>query len=131
MAKKLNNANKNYQSRFSWFYNLPISRKQWIALLASELVAILGIGVVGTWTITKGLREQLIEQAKSEVAVADINYNIKLNQMSFGFRGQSDNPAIIRATVTYNSGKPLSRFTKAEIKQILANEIKARKIEYK
>ncbi len=130
MAKTFNDANKNHQSRFSWFYNLPISRKQWIALLASELVAIMGIGVVGTWTITKGLREQLIEQAKSEVAVADINYNIKVNQMGFGFRGQSDNPAIIRATVTYNSGKPLSRFTKAEIKQILANEIKARKIEY-
>ena len=130
MAKTFNDAKKNHHSRFGWFYNLPISRKQWIALLASELVAILGIGVVGTWIITKGLREQLIEQAKSEVAVADINYNIKINQMGFGFRGQSDNRAIIRATVTYNSGKPLSRFTKAEIKQILANEIKARKIEY-
>jgi twitching motility protein PilJ len=130
MAKTFNDSKRNHNSRFAWFYNLPISRKQWIALLASELVAILGIGVVGTWIITKGLREQLIEQAKSEVAVADINYNIKLNQMSFGFRGQSDNLAIIRATITHNSGKPLSLSVKTAIKQILTNEIKARKIEY-
>ncbi len=112
------------------FYNLPISRKQWIALLASELVSILGIGIVGTFVITSGLRTQLIEQAKSELAVTDINYNIKINQMGFGFRGQSDNPSIIKAAAIHASGKVLGSGLRTEIKQILANEIKARKIEY-
>nr|WP_236556777.1 methyl-accepting chemotaxis protein [Calothrix sp. PCC 7507] len=112
------------------FYNLPISRKQWIALLASELVSILGIGIAGTLIISSGLRTQLIEQAKSEVAVTDINYNIKVNQMGFGFRGQSDNPAIIKAAQIHQAGTVLDAKLKAEVKQILANEIKARTIEY-
>ncbi|MBW4631508.1 MAG: GAF domain-containing protein [Iphinoe sp. HA4291-MV1] len=113
-----------------WFYNLPISRKQLIALIASELVSILGIGIGATLIITNGLRTQLFEQAKSEVAVLDINYNIKVNQMGFGFRGQSDNTAIIKASVIYDSKTTLSSDLKAEVKQILVNEIKARKIEY-
>ncbi|WYM03699.2 MAG: methyl-accepting chemotaxis protein [Gloeotrichia echinulata CP02] len=112
------------------FYNLPISRKQWIALLASELVSILGIGIVGTLVITSGLRTQLLEQAKSELAVTDINYNIKVNQMGFGFRGQSDNPSIIKAAVIHASGNALGFGFRAEVKQIFVNEIKARKIEY-
>jgi twitching motility protein PilJ len=121
------------QSRISLlqhFYNLPISRKQLIALIACELVSILGIGIGATLIITQGLRNQLFEQAKSEVAVTDIAYNIKVNQMGFGFRGQSDNPSIIRAANIHNSGKVLNRDSKVEIKQILENEIKARNIEY-
>jgi twitching motility protein PilJ len=112
------------------FYNLPISRKQMIALIACELVSILGIGIGATLIITQGLRNQLFEQAKSEVAVTNIAYNIKVNQMGFGFRGQSDNPSIIQAANIHNSGKALNRESKVEIKQILENEIKARNIEY-
>ncbi|MEM1394970.1 MAG: hypothetical protein AAGG00_17100, partial [Cyanobacteria bacterium P01_H01_bin.150] len=52
------------------FYNLPISRKQLIALIFCQLVSILGIGIGGTLIITQGLRNQLREQAKSEVAVS-------------------------------------------------------------
>ncbi|NJM72722.1 MAG: GAF domain-containing protein [Scytonema sp. RU_4_4] len=50
--------------------------------------------------------------------------------MGFGFRGQSDNLSIIRSAVLYASGQPLSPNIKTEVKQILENEIKARKIEY-
>ncbi|MFH7023922.1 MAG: methyl-accepting chemotaxis protein [Heteroscytonema crispum UTEX LB 1556] len=112
------------------FYNRPISQKQWIALLASQLVPILGIGMGATLIMNYGLRSQLLEQANSEVAVTDINYNIKVNEMGFGFRGQSDNAAIIKATLNYDSGRVLSSDLKAEVKQILQNEIQARKIEY-
>jgi twitching motility protein PilJ len=118
------------KSLIQGFYNLPISRKQWIALLASELVSILGIGIAGTLIITNGLRTQLVEQVKSEVVVTDINYNIKIDQMGFGFRGQSDNPAIIKAAQIHGSGTVLNANLKTEVKQILANEIKARTIEY-
>lgn len=112
------------------FYNLPISRKQLVALIFSQLVSILGIGIGGTLIITQGLRNQLLEQAKSEIAVSDINYNIKINQMGFGFRGQSDNAAIITAAIRNDLNLPLSRNLRASVKQILQNEIKARNIEY-
>ncbi|NMG22490.1 GAF domain-containing protein, partial [Brasilonema bromeliae] len=127
---KITTDRKVVTSLSQWFYNLPISRKQLIALIASELVSILGIGIGATLIITNGLRTQLFEQAKSEVAVLDTNYNIKINQMGFGFRGQSDNTAIIKASVIYDSMKTISPDLKAEVKRILENEIKARQIEY-
>jgi twitching motility protein PilJ len=117
-------------SFIQWFYNLPISRKQLYALITAQLVSIVGIGVGSTLIITIGLRSQLLEQAKAEVAVTDINYNIKINQMGFGFRGQSDNPSIIKAAIAHDSNQPLAADVKNEVKKILANEIKARKIEY-
>ena len=112
------------------FYNLSIGRKQLIALVASELVSVIGIGFVGTSIISNSLREQLSEQAKSEISVTDTSYNIKINQMSFGFRGQSDNAAIINAASIHDSGRNVTGGLRTQVKQILQNEIKARKIEY-
>jgi twitching motility protein PilJ len=113
-----------------YFYNLPISRKQMIALIACEMVSILGIGMGATLIITQGLRSQIFEQAKSEIAVTDINYNIKVNQMGLGFRGQSDNQAIVRATILHNLDRRITKNFRDEVKQILANEVSARQIEY-
>ncbi len=120
------------KTRNTWlkkFYNLPISHKQLIALIFCQLVSILGIGIGGTLIITQGLRNQLLEQAKSEVAVSDINYNIKIDQMGFGFRGQSDNAAII-AAATLKAENRLNRTLITSVEQILQNEIKAINIEY-
>jgi methyl-accepting chemotaxis protein len=115
---------------WQWFYNLSISRKQLIALIASELLSILGISLVARCLITTNLQTLLLEQAKSELAVTNMAYNVKVNQMGFGFRGQSDNLAIIQAALAHNVGQTLSPDLKSKVKQILANEIKARKIEY-
>jgi twitching motility protein PilJ len=112
------------------FANLSISRKQLIALIASELVSILGIGVVSRFLITSNLHALSLEQAKSELAVTEMTYNIKVNQMGFGFRGQSDNTAIIRAARLNAYNQSLSPALKAEVKQILKNEIDARTMEY-
>ena len=112
------------------FINLPINHKQIIALIASEVISILGIGFIGRYLITSNLQSLSLEQAKSELGVVDMNYNIKVNQMGFGFRGQSDNTAIIKAANLSNNGENLSPAFQAEIKQILKNEINARKIEY-
>ncbi len=112
------------------FANLSISHKQLIVLIASELIAILGVGIVSRYLTTSNLQALSLEQAKSEVAVTDMAYNIKVNQMGFGFRGQSDNSAIIKAAKLNVSGQSLSPKLKAEVKQILTNEIKARTIEY-
>ncbi|MCV3212083.1 methyl-accepting chemotaxis protein [Plectonema radiosum NIES-515] len=112
------------------FANLSIAHKQLIVLIASELIAILGVGIISRYLTTSNLQALSLEQAKSEVAVTDMAYNIKVNQMSFGFRGQSDNTAIIKAARLNASGQSLSPSLKAEVKQILQNEIKARTIEY-
>jgi len=130
LKSKLTDSQKIKKSLLQRFHNLSISHKQLIALIASELVSMLGIGIVGRYLITTNLQNLSLEQAKSEVAVTDITYNIKVNQMGFGFRGQSDNPAIIKAASLHNSGQTLRPDLKAEVKKILANEIKARRIEY-
>ncbi|WP_289500340.1 methyl-accepting chemotaxis protein [Gloeocapsopsis sp. IPPAS B-1203] len=108
-----------------WFYDLPISRKQLI-IAATSLTSIVSIVGVGAWLNIKGLQTQLVYQAESEVAVTEINYNIKVNQMGFGFRGQADNAAIIAAT----QAQTLTPNLQNQVKQILQNEIKARNIEY-
>ena len=82
---------------FKWFYKLPIRQKQLIALFTSEVISILGLVGTGAILIISSGRGVLVNQAKSELAVTEINYNIKVNQMGFGFRGQSDNLAIITA----------------------------------
>ncbi len=112
-----------------WFYDLPISRKQLIALLASEVLSVIALGVGARHLIETGLRGQLLNQASSEVAVTEINYNIKINQMGFGFRGQSDNPAIANA-VKAAAGGTIPQALQSQVEKILKNEVTARKIEY-
>ncbi|MGI8503338.1 MAG: methyl-accepting chemotaxis protein, partial [Hassallia sp.] len=75
------------------FANLSIARKQFIVLIASELISIFGLSIVSRYLTTSNLQTLSLEQAKSEVAVTDMAYNIKVDQMGFGFRGQSDNTA--------------------------------------
>ncbi len=113
-----------------WFRNLPIGRKQLLALIICELVPILGLGVGATLIITQGLRQQLLEQAKSEVAVTGIQYNIKIDQMGFGSRGQSDNSALIQAALDHNLQADINPTLADQVKTILRNETKARDIEY-
>ncbi|MEO1374866.1 MAG: ATP-binding protein [Cyanobacteria bacterium J06635_10] len=121
------NTNNNIFQRWS---NLPIWRKQLIGLFSSEVISIFGIVGVGAFLIVMGGRSVLVNQAKSELAVTEIKYNIKINQMKFGFRGQSDNPAIIAAAKVNRTSQVLDSDLKKRVKQILQNEIKARKIEY-
>ena len=113
-----------------WFYDLPIRRKQLIGLFTSEVISIVGLVGVGAFLIVVGGRAQLRNQAKSELAVTKIHYNIKIDQMGFGFRGQSDNAAIIEAAKTHENGEILDSELRSRVKNILTNEVKARKIEY-
>ncbi len=113
-----------------WFYNLPIRQKQLIGLFTSEIISIVGLVGVGAYLIIKAGRAQLVHQAKSELAVTQINYDIKINQMGFGFRGQSDNTAIIELSRSQSEGKPLNPQLEQQVHQILKNELRARNIEY-
>jgi twitching motility protein PilJ len=113
-----------------WFYNLPVRNKQLMGLVSSEIISVVGLVGVSSLLIISGGRLQLLQQAKAELAVADIQYDIKINQMGFGFRGQSDNVAIIEAAETHAAGYRLSTRQRNEAREILQNEITARNIEY-
>lgn len=117
-------------SRLRWFYNLPIRRKQLLTLFCSELISVLGLVGVGSWLIIQGGRAQLANQAKAELAATDIGYNIKVNQMGFGFRGQSDNSIVIEAAKESANGRTLSPQLYDRLKAILTNEVTAQNIEY-
>ena len=119
-------------SQPSWMRNLnslSISQKTsliiWFSL--GGLMLVLGAGGLILYGTLKG---QLLEQSESRLAVTDIKYNIKIDQMGFGFRGQSDNSAIVTAASSVAQNLPLSTAIKQQAKNILRNEIKARNIEY-
>jgi methyl-accepting chemotaxis protein PixJ len=114
----------------TWFYNISIRKKQVFVLVTAQaisIVALLGVGVI---QVVQGGREQLVNQSISELEATKINYSIKVNQMGFGFRGQSDNLAIINAALIKVNGGSLTPPQRSIVRQILQNEIKARNIEY-
>jgi twitching motility protein PilJ len=113
-----------------WLYDLPIRNKQITALFTSELITILGLLGVGTFLVYSSGQAQLQNQSKSELATTEVSYNIKINQMGFGFRGQAENAAIIAAARLHAQNKALDKNLQHRVKQILRNELSFRQIEY-
>ncbi|NEP09544.1 MAG: HAMP domain-containing protein [Symploca sp. SIO2C1] len=109
--------------------NLSIGRKTQLFPLLT-LISLAGVVGFGSVALVAGLRTQLINQTKSELAVTELNYNTKIEQMEFGFRGQSENPAIIEVAEAQAEGAPLPPKLRTQVKEILQNEIKTRNIEY-
>lgn len=114
----------------NWFYGLSIRGKQLTALLTSQAMSLLGLASIGALLLVASGRSQLQNQAESELALTGISYFIKINQMGFGFRGQSDNTAVIEAALDHSQGRPVPADIKAQVIRSLKNEIKARTIEY-
>ncbi|WP_243033360.1 hypothetical protein, partial [Vibrio cincinnatiensis] len=73
-------------------------------------------------------RFQLKNQTLAELVVTEGNYNIKIDQMSFGFRGQPDNLAIIQAARLYSERQPIPAPLAAQVRDILKNETASRDI---
>lgn len=113
-----------------WFSNLPISRKHSISLYLSSILPLLAIAGVGALLILNTVKRQVEKQSRAEVAVTEINYLIKINQMGLGFRGHSDNTAIIEAAQLNAAGKPIPPELNQQVKQILQGEIRTGVIEY-
>ncbi|MEO0406321.1 MAG: GAF domain-containing protein [Cyanobacteria bacterium P01_A01_bin.135] len=120
----------NRSRNLAWFDDMSVRKKQLAGLFTSEVISVVGLMGVGTVLIVSGGRAQLVNQAKSELAVNDIAYNIKINQMGFGFRGQADNAAVIDAALEAAAGDAVPPETLAQVETILQNEIQARNIEY-
>jgi twitching motility protein PilJ len=110
-----------HQELLQKFYNLPIRKKQFATVFITQLISALSIVSVGALLIINTGKNQLVEQAKSELEVAQSNYNIKINQMGFGFKGQASNPTLVKAAETKKSSP--------EVKSILINESWQRQIE--
>ncbi|EKV00732.1 methyl-accepting chemotaxis protein [Leptolyngbya sp. PCC 7375] len=113
-----------------WFYDLPVSSKQLIGLISSEVISVIGLVGAGSLLIISGARQQLLKQAEAELAVTDIQYNIKVNQMGFGFRGQSENTAIVALAEGVANSSDISANQRAVVREILQGEVEARDIEY-
>ncbi|MEO1299277.1 MAG: hypothetical protein AAFW75_26590, partial [Cyanobacteria bacterium J06636_16] len=101
-----------------------------IVLFMSEVFSVLGLTGIGVILIVSSGRAQLLNQAISELTVNDINYNIKVNQMGFGFREQSDNAAVLAAATRYHDEREIDPELVRQVRQILQNEVRARDIEY-
>jgi len=124
-------ANDQRKPKFllKWFYDLSISKKFFIVLVASEFLSLALVGA-SSWLDSKHQYEQLSSRAESELVLTEVNYNIKINQMGFGFRGQSENPAIITAVKTLAQRKVISPTLFKQVRQTLQHEAQARGIEY-
>lgn len=110
--------------------NLPIAYKQFIALFISSSISIFGVVLTGRLiTVILG-RSQLENQSLAELALSLINYNSRISEIESGFKGQSDNIAIVEAARSYQQNRQIPANLRNTVRQILRNEINARQIEY-
>ncbi|MFM1842024.1 MAG: hypothetical protein RLZZ490_760 [Cyanobacteriota bacterium] len=110
--------------------NLPIAAKQFTAILGSSVLTVFGVVGTGMAIALVTGQAQLKNQTLSELVVTESNYTKKIDQMGFGFRGQSDNIAIIEAARRYTDNEPIPLELQTQVKKILQNEVKSREIEY-
>lgn len=115
---------------FTKISNLPIGFKQFISLFFASLISTVGVVVAGRYITVLVGRNQLKNQAIAELQVSVINYNSRINEMETGFRGQTDNTAIINLAKEYQQTGQISPQLKETVKQILVNEVSLRQIEY-
>jgi twitching motility protein PilJ len=121
---------KRWFSVSRWFNDLPIAHKQGVALIACELVPIVGMLAGSGAFLEDSLYALLFQQVKSELALTKVRYTLKVDQMGFGSRGQSDNATIISAAKSTAEGNSLSNDVQESVRRLLQNETKARKIEF-
>lgn len=120
-------SNLTLQKRWA---NLPIAQKQFTAFLVTSSLSI--AAVVGTGMVTAFVtgRAQLKNQTLAELVVTEGNYDIKIDQMIFGFRGQAENASLIELARLYANKQPIPPELLERVKTVLKKETKSRNIEY-
>ncbi|MBE7380080.1 MAG: GAF domain-containing protein [Leptolyngbya sp. SIO1E4] len=113
-----------------WLSNFKLGQKQLISILATELIAVVGLVGAGSFLIITNGRSELAEQAKSELALQETEYNIKIDQMGLGFRNQSNNSALVDVAQLYAEGESPSTAAIAATRQLLENTLETYQIEY-
>ncbi len=104
-------------------YNLSITRKQLIGLLALQTMLPVGLTGAALWLTSALGSTQLQNQAKSELSVSEINYNLKIDRAAERLQNSSDSKTIAETALAYNSGNKISDLEKP-VKQILENQVK-------
>ncbi|MBD1935939.1 methyl-accepting chemotaxis protein [Microcoleus sp. FACHB-68] len=116
---------KNFRFKIpKWFYNQPIRRKQLIALLFSEFVTVSAVVGITTFLLNSQLRHQLVNQAESELAVTQMAYEMKNNQILLRLQGLSETSAVMAA-----AGGNLTPAIREQVRAALVNELKGLDIE--
>ncbi len=104
-------------------YNFSLTRKQLIGLLVLPIILPLGLAGATVWRIWTAGLSQVQNQAKSELAVSEIYYNLKFDRAAFSLQNSSDQLAIAQTAIAYNSAKKIP-YLQNSVKQILENQVK-------
>ncbi|MBD2042565.1 methyl-accepting chemotaxis protein [Microcoleus sp. FACHB-672] len=107
-----------------WFYNQPIRRKQLIVLLFSEFVTVVAVVGVTNFLHNSQMRHQLGNQAESELAMTQMAYDMKNNQILLRLQGLSETSAVMAAV-----GGNLTPAVREQVRVALVNELKSLDIE--
>ncbi|MFB2768134.1 methyl-accepting chemotaxis protein [Pelatocladus sp. BLCC-F211] len=121
---------KLQKSLWQRFVSFPISSNNLTVLILSQLSLIVGLGISSTVIINRSFQTQSLKQAKSELNLADLNYHLKLNQITFNLQSQSNNTAIIDAAEVYLSNHQHKQNDHSRLRQILQNEAENLNVEY-
>ncbi|MEG4393658.1 PAS domain-containing protein [Microcoleus sp. BROC3] len=109
-------------------YNLSVTRKQLIGLLALQTILPVGLTGAALWLTSAIGSNELQNQAKSELSLSEINYNLKLDRAADRLQNSSNSKTIAQTALAYNSGKKISDLRKS-VKKILENQVKTGEID--
>ncbi|TAF05344.1 MAG: PAS domain-containing sensor histidine kinase [Oscillatoriales cyanobacterium] len=107
---------------------LFLTRQQLMGLVVLAILLPLGLAGAALWMMWTAGLSQLQNQAKSELAVSEINYNLKVDRWALNLPSFFDNQSIAQTAIAYNSGKKLPYLQK-NVKQILENQVKTGEID--
>ncbi|MEG4486909.1 PAS domain-containing sensor histidine kinase [Microcoleus sp. D2_18a_B4] len=109
-------------------YNLTVTRKQLIGLLTLQTILPVGLTAAALWLTSAVGSNQLQNQAKSELSLSEINYNLPLDRATDRLQNSSDSKTIAQIALAYNSAKKVSYLQKS-VKKILENQVKTGEID--
>ncbi|MEG4321579.1 MULTISPECIES: PAS domain-containing protein [unclassified Microcoleus] len=109
-------------------YNLSLTRKQLIGLLALQTILPVGLAGAALWLTPAVGSSELQNQAKSELSLSESNYNIQLDRAADRLQNSSDSKTIAKIASDYNSGNNISKLRKS-VNEILENQVKTGEID--
>jgi len=109
-------------------YNFCVSRKQLIGLLALQTILPVGLTGAALWLTSAVGSTQLQNQAKSELSLSEINYNVQLDRAADRLHNSSESQTITQTASAYNSGTNASNLRKS-VKQILEIQVSTGEID--
>eukprot|EP00741_Cyanophora_paradoxa_P017191 tig00020960_g16603.t1 len=113
-----------------WWADVPLKRKQLSVVLFLQALAFCAMVAVFAAVFTTAHTSQLVEQARSEILMNDMVYDIKVNQMGFGYAGQAENADIVEAARRGPADESAAAAeARARAKAALVNEIVRREID--